>query len=343
MIDCLRFKVRFFRNDNQGKVSIKDLIFILMNSFFNQDFISSNEQLHLSFLKEKEIELWVKREDQIHPFVSGNKFRKLKYNVGKAKEEGKLKLLTFGGAFSNHILATAAAAQMEGLKSIGVIRGEELGINLSHTLQTNPTLRRALELEMEFLFVSRAQYREKTSRQFMDQLLETFGDFYLIPEGGSNEFAVKGCEEILNKEDIQFDYICSCVGTGGTIAGLIRSSHSSQKVLGFPALKGDFLKNEINKWVDGKKNWELVKGYDFGGYAKYNSELIHFINEFKKETKLAIDPIYTGKMFFGILDMIKNNEFNKGSKILLIHTGGLQGIEGFNEILKRKNNNLQIV
>lgn len=288
------------------------------------------------------MELWIKREDLIHPEVSGNKFRKLKFNLIEAKHEQKETLLTFGGAFSNHILATASAAKMEGLKSVGVIRGEELGRDLETTLAENSTLRRAHEYGMEFVFLSREAYRNKTSLETISELRSEFGDFYLIPEGGTNELAIKGCMEILTDEDSQFDYICSCVGTGGTISGLINSVNNDQKVLGYPALKGDFLLKEIQKFVDLQKNWRLITDYHFGGYAKYNEELIHFINEFKKETSIALDPVYTGKMMFGIIDQIQKDKFPRGTKILAIHTGGLQGIEGFNQQLEKKNKTYRI-
>lgn len=314
-----------------------------MNSFsFSNKFISPNQRIHLRILAEKEIELWIKREDEIHPEVSGNKFRKLKYNILQAKKENKNTILSFGGAFSNHILATASAAKMEGLNSIGVIRGEELGEDLKATLSSNPTLSAAYSYGMKFVFISREDYRKKSEPEMISKLNLELGDFYLVPEGGTNELAVKGCEEILTKDDEQFDYICSCVGTGGTLAGLINSSSSNQKVLGYPALKGDFLKEEIEKFVSSKNNWELITDYNFGGYAKHPIELIQFINEFKKQTDIALDPIYTGKMMYGILDQVQNDKFSKGSKILVIHTGGLQGIKGINQQLEKKKKTYRV-
>ena len=303
---------------------------------FKETFVIQNQKINLPILEEKKVELYIKREDLIHPFVSGNKFRKLKYNLQEAKNQQNSVLLTFGGAFSNHIVATAVAGNLNGFKTIGIIRGDELAKDLQKTLANNSTLREAHKNGMTFEFVSREEYRNKSSETFIKQLKEKFGDFYVIPEGGTNELAIKGCEEILTKEDANFDYICSAVGTGGTISGIINATKNYQKVIGFPALKGDFLKDEINQFVN-KENWSLHADYHFGGYAKYDEELIHFINNFKKETNVLLDPIYTGKMFFGILDLIENNQFKKGSKILAIHTGGIQGIEGFNQKLKRKN------
>ncbi|CAM1346256.1 1-aminocyclopropane-1-carboxylate deaminase/D-cysteine desulfhydrase [Tenacibaculum crassostreae] len=299
-----------------------------------------NQQIQLPVLKEKGIELWIKREDTIHSFVSGNKFRKLKYNIAAAKKENKDTLLTFGGAFSNHIAATAAAGKIAGFKTIGIIRGDELEKNLEATLAQNTTLRHASENGMHFKFVSRETYRSKTSEEFITQLQKEFGDFYLVPEGGTNSLAVKGCEEIITSEDEKFDYICCAVGTGGTISGLINSAENHQQIIGFPALKGDFLTAEIQQFVKRNDNWRLQTEFHFDGYAKYTSELIRFINEFKEQTTVPLDPIYTGKMMFGIVKMIENNQFKSGSKILAIHTGGLQGIEGVNQKLKNKNQEL---
>tara|TARA_R110000787_G_scaffold276239_8_gene385138 strand:- start:11753 stop:12730 length:978 start_codon:yes stop_codon:yes gene_type:complete len=311
--------------------------------FLEKSLETKNQQVFLSELQENKIDLFIKREDQIHPLVSGNKFRKLKYNLQEATHQQKKSLLTFGGAFSNHILATAVAGNLQGFKTIGIIRGDELGKDIVKTLANNSTLRKASEYGMKFEFISREDYREETKPQFIETLQEKHGDFYSIPEGGTNEFAIKGCEEILTTEDSQFDYICSCVGTGGTISGIINSAKDHQKVLGFPALKGDFLENEILKYAKKQENWELIKAYHFGGYGKYTEELIHFINRFKSDTQIPLDPIYTGKMMFGIVDMIKKNRFPKGSKVLIIHTGGLQGIEGFNQRLKSKQKDLKIL
>ena len=283
-------------------------------------------------LSHKAVELYLKREDKIHPFVSGNKYRKLKYNLLEAKKAGFDTLLTFGGAFSNHIAAVASAGQVFGLKTIGVIRGEELENEISN----NATLSFAQQHGMRFEFVSRAAYREKTTAPFLDKLKNKYGHFYLIPEGGTNELAVKGCKEILTKNDETFDYVCCAVGTGGTISGLINCSKPSQQVLGFPALKGEFLQEDILKFAT-QTNWKLIHDYHFGGYAKINEELVAFINQFKVDYHVALDPVYTGKMLFGILDLINKNYFPEGSKILAIHTGGLQGVEGMNAVLKKKN------
>ncbi|MGA1226793.1 MAG: 1-aminocyclopropane-1-carboxylate deaminase/D-cysteine desulfhydrase [Tamlana sp.] len=278
------------------------------------------------------VELFIKREDNIHQFISGNKYRKLKYNLIEAEKLGFKSLLTFGGAHSNHIAAVASVGKNFRFKTIGIIRGDELVDNI----ESNPTLRFAKQCGMQFKFVSREAYRNKNSESFLHDLKDEFGLFYLIPEGGTNALAVKGCEEILTEEDKLFDYVCCAVGTGGTISGLINCSKPSQKVLGFPALKGDFLQEDISKFAT-KTNWELITDYHFGGYAKINTELISFINRFKNDYGIPLDPIYTCKMLFGIFDLIEKGFFSKGSKILAIHTGGLQGIKGMNAILKKKN------
>jgi len=304
---------------------------------FSDTIVTRNQQIHSNLLQEKNIELWIKREDKIHPYVSGNKYRKLKYNIQKAKEEGYTTVLTFGGAFSNHIVAAAVACKQSGLKSIGIIRGDELAINFEKVLQENNTLKEAHANGMQFYFVDRITYREKHSKEFLEKLKAEFGDFYVVPEGGTNDLAIKGCEEILIEEDEKFDYICAAVGTGGTISGLINSAQNHQNIIGFPALKGSFLVEEIQKLTSKTQNWNLNLDYHFGGYAKYNIELIRFINQFKELHNVLLDPVYTGKMLFGIFDLIENNFFEKGSKILAIHTGGLQGIDGINKKLRKRN------
>ncbi|HET8884852.1 MAG TPA: pyridoxal-phosphate dependent enzyme [Salinimicrobium sp.] len=285
--------------------------------------------------EKRNVELWLKREDLIHPEISGNKFRKLKYNLKEAEKLGFKTLLTFGGAFSNHISATAAAGNMFGFKTIGVIRGEELAADLNSTFEKNPTLKYAKSCGMEFEFISREAYRQKESDGFISSIRKKYGDFYLLPEGGTNKLAIKGSEEILTEEDEKFNFVCCPVGTGGTISGIINASFSNQKIIGFPALKGDFLTSEIEKLTT-KRNWELVHDYHFGGYAKINSELVEFMNFFKQKNNIQLDPVYTAKMIFGIYDMIERGEFSKNTCILAIHTGGLQGISGMNNFLKSK-------
>ncbi len=270
------------------------------------------------------------RIDKIHDYVSGNKWYKLNYNLLKAKEEGHSTLLTFGGAYSNHIYATAVAAKEAGFKSIGIIRGEE-------TLPLNPTLRLASFMEMELQYISRESYKCKTEPEFINELTAKYGSFYLIPEGGTNAIAIRGAEEIISHKLVDtYDYIISAVGTGGTLTGLISKANDKAEVIGISSLKGDFLTKEVKNWLaivnkEYLTKWEVLDNYHFGGYAKYTRALITFINNFKMENGIPLDPIYTGKMMYAIMDMVANRKFKPNSKMLAIHTGGLQGIEGFNK------------
>lgn len=280
-----------------------------------------------------EVEFSLLREDELHPVISGNKFRKMKYNLEEFSQGNFSTLLTFGGAYSNHIAAVAGAGKEFGFETIGIIRGEEL----QEKIAENPTLQFAQDCGMKFKFISRSDYRKKNTVEFLAGLQSEFGQVYILPEGGTNEFAIRGCEEILNENTYEFDCICLAVGTGGTIAGIANSAESHQKIIGFPALKsGDFLYKEINKWTQ-RCNFELILDYHFGGYGKLNQELIQFINDFKQQYNVSLDPIYTGKMVFGVVDLIQKNYFPPKTKILAIHTGGLQGIEGMNQKLERKN------
>ena len=278
------------------------------------------------------ISLFIKRDDLLHPHISGNKFRKLKYNLAEAKAKKYKKILTYGGAFSNHIVAVAAAGKEYGFQTIGVIRGEELVSQIAD----NPSLQFAQECGMQLEFISREQYRHKNESTALEFWQKKYGEIYVLPEGGTNELAVKGCEEILTVADDVFDYICCAVGTGGTIAGLINSAQPHQKIIGFPALKGGFLPEDICKFTANKMG-EFITDYHFGGYGKVTPQLIQFLNDFHAQYHIPLDPIYTGKMVYGVMDLIQKNYFKKGSKILLIHTGGLQGIRGINKILSQKN------
>jgi|SRR5690554_221222 len=272
----------------------------------------------------------VKREDLLHPKISGNKFRKLKYNLISARADNHQTLLTFGGAYSNHIAAVAAAGKEFGFKTIGVIRGEELAKK-----PLNPTLEDAKFWGMHLHFISRDAYRNREHPECIQTLKDAFGSFYLLPEGGTNDKAVEGCREILVKDDTIYDYICVSVGTGGTMAGIVKASEEHQKIIGFSALQSTHQVAEIQKYTN-RTNYEVIESYAFGGYGKIDSEIVRFINEFKEKTGIGLDPIYTGKMIYGILDLLKRKFFIENSRILAVHTGGLQGIEGANEVLLRK-------
>ena len=285
------------------------------------------EKVNDPLLSERKISLFIKREDLNHPHMSGNKWHKLKYNLQKTINKGKNTLLTFGGAYSNHIYAVAAAGKIFNLNTIGIIRGEE-------HLPLNPTLSFAVANGMKIYYIDRKSYRKKESFEIINQLREKFGDFYLLPEGGTNELAVKGCSEIISKIDIDFDYICCPCGTGGTLAGLISGLNGNKFALGFAVLKGaSFLKDNVNSllknFTDSSfPNWDVNLDYHFGGYARTNSILLDFVNRFTSITKILIEPIYTGKMLFGIYDLTAKGFFNEGSQIIAVHTGGLQGLKG---------------
>ena len=286
------------------------------------------ESINYPLFTEKQINVYVKRDDLIHAEISGNKWRKLKYNLIEAKAQNKNTILTFGGAYSNHISATGSVGKIFGFKTIGVIRGEE-------TLPLNPTLRQAEKDGMSFLYVSRSDYRKKHTPEFINKLKEELGDFYIIPEGGGNKLGVKGCNDIVNEIDIDFNYILTDCGTGATLAGICDVLKGKQKAIGIPVLKGgEFIKDEVklllgDTYTRIESRYSLETGYHFGGYAKYNQGLILFMRDFFKETKIKTDPIYTGKLFYALVDLAKKDYFKRGSTIVVVHTGGLQGIKGF--------------
>jgi len=269
--------------------------------------------------------IWLRREDLIKEKVTGNKFRKLKYNLIEAKKMNSKAILTFGGAFSNHLYATALLGYINGIKTYGIVRGNEW----KEKLKENPTLINCVNNGMTLIFVSRDIYKKKNNCAFWRIIKLNPSKFYIIPEGGTNELAVKGCSEMLDKNDNIYDVLCCPVGTGGTISGLIKSSTINQKIIGFSVLNHNNLKSDIDKHTN-KKKWELNNKYTFGGYARSNIDLISFINNFKKKFNIQLDPIYTGKMLFGIFDLINKNQWSWGKNILIFHTGGIQGIEGFN-------------
>lgn len=273
----------------------------------------------------------IKREDLIHPIVSGNKFRKLKYVFKEIESLSNSVVLTFGGAFSNHLAAVAAAGKLANIQTIGIVRGEEW----QNKITSSSTLRYCSDQGMKVYCVSRAMYDLKEASELVHNLKSFYLNLRIIPEGGTETLAVKGCEEILQKEDEHFDVICSSVGTGGTLAGLINSSVSSQVVIGFNALKNPEVENQISQYTE-KQNWRIEARYTFGGYAKVNDTLISFMNSFYQQYRIPLDPIYTGKLLFGIFDLIKQNKWQWGKKILIIHTGGLQGVKGMNLQLQKK-------
>ena len=283
---------------------------------------------------ESKVRLFIKREDLTHPEISGNKYWKMFYNVKKylEKEVSERKIITFGGAFSNHIAAAAALGNEFGIETLGIIRGNEL----EDSWQENPTLFSAHQNGMSFRFVTRETYRYK--ERLMAELQEEFPESLVVPEGGTNENAVEGIQYMLTDETNDFDYICSAVGTGGTVSGLSKFAQPHQKVIGFKAVKDNSLENRI-KNLSKKDNFTLVDASD-GGFGKITDENVRFINEFYQYFGIVLEPVYTGKMLRKIFEMIADDYFPANSKILAFHTGGLQGIVGANEMLKKKNRNL---
>jgi len=278
------------------------------------------DEIDLPATKEKNIRVSVLRLDKIHPVISGNKWFKLKYYIEDAKSQKKEHIVTFGGAYSNHIIATAAAGKLYGFMTSGIIRGEQPK-KLSHTLL------RAKEYGMQLIFVSREEYRTKKPPKEIEGLSE---EIYFINEGGYGQLGVTGAAEILDhckKEN--FSHIGCAVGTSTMMAGLIKASLSQQETIGIAVIKNEIsLKDELLSLLspeEKRKKFRLATGYDFGGYAKHKTELINFMNEFYKNSSIPTDFVYTGKLFFGISDMIKKDLFPQNSNILIVHSGGLQG------------------
>lgn len=284
----------------------------------------------------KNIKLFIKREDLIHPHISGNKYWKLFFNINNYLEKNPEKpyIITFGGAFSNHISAVSAVGNLAGIPTLGIIRGEEL----KDKWRDNPTLLFAKRNGMNLQFVTREEYRHK--EKLTDFLQNEFPDALIIPEGGTNEEALAGVKMMLNDDTKDFDYLCTAVGTGGTIAGISKYCEDNQKVIGFKAVDDDSLENKILE-LTLKQNINLINSC-FGGYGKIKDENIRFINDFKEKYGIPLEPIYTGKMMQRVFELIDEDYFPEDSKILCFHTGGLQGIEGANLLLERQNRNLII-
>jgi 1-aminocyclopropane-1-carboxylate deaminase len=275
--------------------------------------------------------LW--RDDLLHPDLPGNKARKLKYNLLAAREQGHSRLLTFGGAYSNHLAAVAAAGRLYGFETVGLVRGEE-------HLPLNPTLARCQADGMQLHYLDRTTYRRRAEPAFLEQLQPQFGPAYLLPEGGTNALALRGVAELIGelRQHTDFDAVAVAAGTGGTLAGLALGLAEAQypaRVVGVAALKGaDFLRGEVDvltKEATGHvlSNYELHTGYHFGGYAKLPPELRAFIHQFEADFGVLLDPIYTSKMMAGVLDLIDKDYFAPGSTVVAVHTGGLQAWAGF--------------
>jgi len=308
-------------------------------------------------LLEKQLSLSILRTDQTDPVISGNKWFKLKHNFIAAKNQGYQTLLSFGGPYSNHIHALATAGKTYGFNTIGIIRGEQ-------HLPLNPTLADVVAQGMKLYYVDRQTYRNKHTPEVIKQLGDMITNdapfsnkqkpkktdfkppeqFYLVPEGGTNELAVKGAAEIAAFIPAHTDFVCVPVGTGGTVAGIItglaQACQQQTRVLGFAAMKGgEFLEQAIHTLLDRQKaltrqpEWQLFYDYHFGGFGKVTQSLAFFIQDFEKKYALELEPIYTAKMMYAIVELIKQDYFPKGSQIVAIHTGGLQGKRGMQEKL----------
>jgi 1-aminocyclopropane-1-carboxylate deaminase len=264
------------------------------------------------------VRLLVKRDDLIHPQVRGNKWRKLKYNLEAARAAGHDTLLTFGGAYSNHIHAVASAGRLFGFRTVGVIRGEE---HLPH----NRVLRHAVECGMTLTYLDRSTYKRKHEPDVLASLAR-FGRAYVLPEGGSNAHAVRGCAELVGELDVPFDYVCCPVGTGGTLAGVVAGLGGRAHALGFPVVKGGgFLADDVRALLPGPDpgNWSLELAYHFGGYAKGTDELLAFMSEFTAAHAIPLEHVYTGKMMYGVFDLVARGRFPAGSTVVAVHTGGV--------------------
>lgn len=285
------------------------------------EIFSPLEQINLPLFTAHGVQVYIKRDDLIHPLISGNKWRKLKYLLKKAEAEGKRHLVTFGGAYSNHLLATAAAAAKFGLKATGFVRGEEV---------QNNTLFLCRLHGMQLIFTNRESYRDKAT--LFDLHFAGDSDAFFMDEGGASPEAALGCTELVGELPFAFDHIFCACGTGTTAAGIINGLHKNQLNTEFhaiPALKnGAFLTDDINKYLIHPYPYQLHTQYHFGGYAKTTPELIDFIKMFTASTGVLIEPVYTGKMLYALFDMIKRGEFATGSRILVVHTGGIMGLFG---------------
>ncbi|MBD1367165.1 1-aminocyclopropane-1-carboxylate deaminase/D-cysteine desulfhydrase [Mucilaginibacter sp. ZT4R22] len=288
------------------------------------DIYSPIHQITDPLFEVKGIEVFIKRDDMIHPLISGNKWRKLKYVLQKAQSENKTHLVTFGGAYSNHLLATAAAAARFGFKSTGFVRGEDV---------QNDTLFMCRLHGMELIFTDRDSYRDKPT--LFNKYFGTDTDAFFIDEGGASPEAATGCSELVSELTETYNHLFCACGTGTTAAGIINGIHQHQLNTRFNAVpvfkNGGFIKDEIDKYVTTPVDYYLHLDYHFGGYAKTTPELIGFIKQFVAKTGILIEPVYTAKMLYALYDLAAKNYFKPGDKVLAIHTGGIWGLMGMKD------------
>lgn len=283
--------------------------------------------IDLPEFKKANVEVLVKRDDLIHPEISGNKLRKLKYNIEHMIEIGMKGILTFGGAYSNHLLATAALCNKKKIPSIGIVRGDEL------TPLSNNTLKRCNELNMQLLFVSRIEYKKREDTDYIEKIQKTHSDYWIVPEGGANQLGIKGCTEIMKETPNDFDGVFLAQGTTTTSCGVLLSHPKNTTLHAVPVLRGFDSLGEMKKrtgngvtWNEIKSQIEIHSEYHFGGYGKYTNDLLEFIRKIYRETNLPLDPVYTGKAFYALFDNVVNGKLNN-MRILFIHTGGLKTVE----------------
>ncbi len=295
-------------------------------------------QIHPPGLIDRSIELFIKRDELIHPVIQGNKWRKLKYNLIEARQQHHHTLLSFGGAYSNHLHALAKAGQLLNFKTIGIIRGEA-------PQPLNPCLQDMQNWGMHLSFIQRKDYRQKTSADFIKNLKRQFGSFYLIPEGGNNTAGKKGCAELLDELSADYDYICCEVGSATLFSALIQHNKKPQtQLLGFAVMKNPQLDQQIKNSLSQilintpgnvygnaycKTDWRIIHNYHFNGFAKTTPQLDAFIRHFKDQFNIQLEPVYSAKMLYGIMDLIEQDYFSHATRILAIHGGGLQGLRGF--------------
>jgi len=282
---------------------------------------STLTQLFDPLLEQKKLKLWIKRDDLIHPIISGNKWRKLKYILDHALQLKAHTIISMGGAYSNHLHALAFVGKQLNLKTVGYIRGEQ-------PQNFSPTLLDVQKWGMELRFISRADYRDLRNYKLFDQLPDIQQGEYWLPEGGATKLALQGVSEIISEIDIDFDVLCVPCGTGTTLAGLVDENTSDYRVDGFLALKGGSFLTQDVKALFGEKenNWSILLDYHFGGFAKSNQQLFSFIKNFSMLYAIELEQVYTGKMLYGLFDLIRQDYFEPEQKIIAIHTGGLQGV-----------------
>jgi 1-aminocyclopropane-1-carboxylate deaminase len=289
------------------------------------------EPIDLEEFKRASIKVDVLREDSLEEFSGGNKLRKLVPSLLEMKDRGLDRMLSFGGAYSNHIAALAEAGELLEIDTVGIIRGEEL----IHKWRDNPTLRKAHDAGMTLEFVSREAYREKESSPIISAIIRKYLPCLVVPEGGTHDLAIKGCETILDERARAYNYIAVAVGTGGTLAGMLRKADPDQQFLGFSALASTHQIQAISGFTD-RTNFQLYPDSVFGGYGRIDERLVNFMNDFHVRTGVLLDPVYTGKMMYQLVRMVSDGFFPENSRTLVVHTGGIQGITGMNEKLSRK-------